>query len=93
VGGEKLYRVFAMEGLGYAYEGKKDYEKALDAYQKIVDMGDHFQMPSAYLCMGRCYERLNKSKEALESYKAFLKTSQKSVMTNAVLEKVSHLEN
>ena len=27
-GKEKLYRVFALEGLGYAFEGKRDYEKA-----------------------------------------------------------------
>jgi tetratricopeptide (TPR) repeat protein len=92
-GKEKLYRVLATGGLGYGYEGKRDYEKALEAYQKIVDMGDHFQMASAYLSMGRCYERLNKNKEALESYKAFLKVSQKSVMTNAVLAKISYLEN
>lgn len=92
-GKEKLYRLFAMEGLGYAYEGKKDYEKALEAYKKIVEMGDHFQMAGAHLSMGRCYEKLGKKKEALDNYQAFLKVSQKSMMTNAVLEKISHLEN
>jgi len=92
-GKEKLYRLFAMEGLGYAYEGKKDYEKALEAYQEIVAMGDHFQMPGAHLSMGRCYEKLGKKKEALNSYQAFLKVSQKSMMTNIVLEKISNLEN
>ena len=56
-------------------------------------MADHFQMTDAYLGLGRCYEKLGKNKEALENYKSFLKTSQKSVMTNAVLEKISHLEN
>jgi len=92
-GREKLYRLFAMEGLAYAYEGKKEYEKALDAYQKILELGDHFQMASAHLDIGRCYEKLGKKKEALDSYKAFLKTSQKSLMTNLVLEKISNLEN
>jgi len=82
-----------MEGLGYAYEGKKDYEKALEAYKKIVEMGDHFQMAGAHLSMGRCYEKLGKKKEALDNYQAFLKVSQKSMMTNVVLEKVSNLEN
>jgi len=89
---EKLYRIFAMEGLGYSHEGKKEYEKALDAYQKILEEGETFQMGNAYLNMGRCYEKLGKNKEALENYKAFLKVSQKSMMTNAVLRKISILE-
>jgi tetratricopeptide (TPR) repeat protein len=91
-GKEKLYRLFAMEGLGYAYEGKKDYEKALEAYQKIIAMGENFQLPDAYLSMGLCYEKLGKNKDALENYRAFLRVSQKSMMTNAVLRKISHLE-
>jgi tetratricopeptide (TPR) repeat protein len=92
-GKEKLYKVFAMEGLGYAYEGEKDYEKASDAYQKIVHMDDHFQMATAYLGLGRCYEKLGKNKEALENYRLFLTVSEKSIMTNVVLGKISHLEN
>jgi len=92
-GKEKLYRIFAMEGLGYSYEGKKDYEKALQAYQKIFEEGESFQLGNAYLNMGRCYEKMGKNKEALENYKAFLKVSQKSMMTNAVLKKISILEN
>ncbi len=92
-GKRKLYRLFAMEGLGYAYEGKKDYEKALQAYQKILEEGENFQLANAYLNMGRCYEKLGKKREALENYKGFLKVSQKSTMTNAVLRKISILEN
>lgn len=88
---EKLYQYFAMEGLGYAYEGKRDYEKALQAFQKVLDMGDGFQLGDAYLNMGVCYEKLGKNKEAVESYKSFIKTAQKSPMTNAVLRKISLL--
>jgi len=92
-GKEKLYRTFAMEGLGYSYEGKKDYEKALQAYQKLLEEGENFQLANAYLDIGRCYEKLGKNKEALGNYKAFLKVSQKSMMANAVLRKISLLEN
>ena len=92
-GKKKPYRLFAMEGLGYCYEGKKEYEKAIEAYQKIVEEGGGFQVGDAYLNLGRCYEKLGKNKEALENYKAFLKVSRKSVMTNSVLRKISILEN
>ena len=92
VGKGKLYRSFAMEGLGYSYEGKKDYEKAMNAYQKVVDVGESFQLANAYLGMGRCYEKMGKNKEALENYKNFIKVSQKSEMTNIILRKISSLE-
>jgi tetratricopeptide (TPR) repeat protein len=91
-GKEKLYRLLAMEGMGYAYEGMKDYEKALHAYQKILEMGESFELADAHLNIGCCYEKLGKNKEALENYKAFLKISEKSSAANAVLRKVSLLE-
>src|SRR4030042_505332 len=92
-GKEKLYRSFAMEGLGYAHEGKKDYEKAIHPYQKVGDLGERFQSANAYLGLGRRYEKLGKNREALEQYKNFIKASQKSEMTNIVLRKISNLEN
>ena len=92
-GKRKLYHLFALEGLGYAYEGKKDYAKAVEAYQKIIEEGDHFGLSDAYLNAGRCYEKLGKKKEALESYKGFLKVAQNSIMTNGVLRRISILEN
>lgn len=91
-GKEKLYRSFALEGLGYSFEGKKDFEKAIDAYQKILEIGENFQKANAYLGMGRCYEKLGKNKEATEQYKSFLKVSQKSMMTNTVLRNISNLD-
>ena len=91
-GKEKLYRAFAMEGLGYSYEGKKDYDKAMQAFQMIIDLGQGFQLASAYLGMGRCSEKMGKTKEALENYRSFMKISEKSQMANIVLRKISSLE-
>lgn len=91
-GKKRLYRSFAMEGLGYSYEGKKDYEKAINAYQKEIELGESFQLANAYLGLGRCYEKLGKAKEAVENYRSFMKVSQKSEMNNIVLGKISNLE-
>jgi tetratricopeptide (TPR) repeat protein len=91
-GKEKLYQYFAMEGLGEAYKGKKEYDKALQSYQKIVALGEGVPLSDAYFNMGLCYEKLGKSKEALESYKEFMKVAQKSKMTNIVLRKIALLE-
>jgi len=91
-GKEKLYRAFAMEGLGYSYEGKRDYEKAIDAYQKLIDLREAFQLADAHLGMGRCYEKVGKTREALEHYRGFINASPKSQMANIVLRKISNLE-
>ena len=91
-GKEKLYRAFALEGLGYSYEGKRDYEKAVNAFQNVIDLGEGFQLAHAYLGVGRSCEKMGKTKEALENYKSFLKISQKSQMANIVLRKISSLE-
>jgi tetratricopeptide (TPR) repeat protein len=92
VGKEKFYRVFALEGLGYAYEGKKDYGKAAEAYQQMVGLGETFLSGNAYLSLGRCYEKLGKNAEALQNYKAYLKTSKSAETNNTVLGKISLLE-
>jgi len=91
-GKEKLFRSFALDGLGYSYEGKKEYQKAADAYQRLVGLGEGFQSADAYLGLGRCYEKMRKTKEALENYKNFISVSKKSETTNIVLRKVSDLE-
>ncbi len=91
-GKERLFRYFAWGGLGHAYEGKKDYGKALEAYQKTLEVGEGYQLADANLSIGYCYEKLGKTKEALESFKAFLNSSQKSSFTNVILRKVSILE-
>jgi tetratricopeptide (TPR) repeat protein len=91
-GKEKLYRAFVMEGLGYSHEGKKDYGKAIDSYQKLINLGEGFQLANAHLGMGRCYEKMGKTREALEHYRSFINASPKSQMANIVLRKMSNLE-
>jgi len=91
-GKEKLYQLFALEGLGYAFEGKKDYEKAVKTYQEIIKLGREYDWAGAYLNVARCFEKMGKNDVALENYKAFLKASPKSLAANSVLKKISFLE-
>jgi tetratricopeptide (TPR) repeat protein len=91
-GKEKLYRSFALEGLGYAYEGRKEYDKASAAYQKVVETGEGSVSADAYLALGRCYEKLKKNKEAVESYRSFLKAAPTSSRANAVMRRISLLD-
>jgi tetratricopeptide (TPR) repeat protein len=91
MGKERAYGLLALDGLGFAYEGKKEYEKAIESYRQIITTDEKFESGEAYLKVGRCYEKLGKSKEAVENYQSFLKASPKSLIANAVSRKVSLL--
>src|SRR4030043_150946 len=73
-------------------EGKKDYEKAVKAYQEIIKLGEKYHWAGVHLNMARCYEKLGKTDEALENYRTFLKISPKSLSTNSILKKISIFE-
>lgn len=92
VGKERLYHFLSLEGLGYAHEGKREYEKAVKTYQEIIRLDDQYEWTGIRLNIARCYEKLGKKDEALENYRAFLKTSPKAVASNSVLKKISFLE-
>jgi tetratricopeptide (TPR) repeat protein len=91
MGKEKTYSLLALDGLGFAYEGKKEYEKAIEIYKQIIAVDEKFDSGEAYLKMGQCYEKLGKNKEALDSYQSFLKAAPNSLLANVVSRKVSLL--
>src|SRR4030042_1982318 len=72
--------------------GQKDYEKAVKAYQEIIKLGEKYHWAGVHLNMARCYEKLGKTDEALENYRAFLQISPKSLSTNSILKKISIFE-
>ncbi len=71
-GKEKLYRAFAMEGLGYAYEGKRDYAKAVAYLEAGRDKGNKNKIesndPEMLVSLANSYYRTKKFSEALEIY-------------------------
>jgi len=89
---EGLYRLLALQNLGYAYEGQGDYQKALDSFQSLVAKGESFLQPWGYLNVSRCYEKLGKREEALKTYRIFLEKFPDSAMTPMIKGKIGTLE-
>ena len=89
---EELYRLLALQNLGYAYEGQGDYQRALDSYQSLVSEGESFLQPWGYFNVGRCYEKLGKREEALKAYGIFLEKFPDSAMASLVKNKIGVLE-
>ncbi|MFH0924455.1 MAG: tetratricopeptide repeat protein [bacterium] len=64
-----LFSRAALRDLGYLFEGQKKYDEALVYYQKILTFYPRkMENDQVYLDLGRCYDALNKTKEAKEVY-------------------------
>lgn len=59
------YNALAWFNLGSAYQGQKEYEKAIDAYEYCVAIDEKFEI--AYRNMADAYMRLNWYEKAIES--------------------------
>ncbi len=61
-------RKMIWNGLGYAYEGKKDYKNAAQYFQKITSSEGGLLKADAYYNLGRMYEAMNEREKAREAY-------------------------
>lgn len=84
--------LLAYDSLGYCYEEKKDYKKALEYFQKTIDpppgLGE-----TGYLNVARCFEALGDHNRSLETYKKFLSQFPDSPLKNFIQEKINLLES
>ena len=83
--------LLAYDSLGYCYEEKKDYKKAVEYFQKTITpppgLGE-----SGYLNVGRCYEALGDNEGGLAIYKKFVLEFPDSSQKSFVQEKIKRIE-
>ena len=80
-------------GLGYAYEAKKDYRAAAQCFQKITSAEDEFMKGDALYNLGRIMEAMNRQEEALEAYTTLLEAYPDSAGFQIAREKVLRLKS
>ncbi len=86
------FRAMAYDGLGYCFETKRNFAKALENYQKnIEEKGNPFQGEDM-LGAARCYEALNQKEKALTLYQKVLDLTPKSGMTDFAHRMLSKLK-
>jgi len=78
--------------LGYAYEGKKDYQSAVDCFQKVIAFEGNFLKADAYFNLGRMYEALNQNQKALEAFETVASNYADSVHGKLAGDKASRLK-
>ncbi|WAC07117.1 MAG: tetratricopeptide repeat protein [Thermodesulfobacteriota bacterium] len=83
--------LLAYDSLGYCYEEKKDYKKAIEYFQKTITpppgLGE-----SGYFNAGRCFEALGDSEGSLNLYKKFLLEFPDSSKKSFIQEKIKEIE-
>ena len=89
---ENEFRVLVYNGLGAAYETKKDYKTALGYYENAIQTkAGHLFESINYENMARAYESLNDPKKALEYYKKAAEKAKDPSMKELLNRKISSL--
>jgi len=82
----------AYYGLGYCYEAKKEYAKALESYDKSsMQRTGKFYLAMNYQNMARVYEEMNKPDKAEEYYKKALEQIADPLTERLIKTKISTL--
>lgn len=85
------YRSLALNGLGYSYEAKGNYSRALEYYQNNSGTYGSKSIENL-LNIARCYEGLNQKQKALELYQKALAQNAKSQSAEFIQWKISSLK-
>lgn len=83
---------FAYSGLGYCYENKKDYPKAIEMFKKslISKEGGAFA-GMTYNMIAGIYEKQGKKSEALSNYKKALEQKNEPMIDALIKKKIAEL--
>ena len=75
-GGFDQLKAFAVEGVGYCFEGQKNYDRALDEYRELEKLDDGVHADLAKYHQARMLEKMNKNQEAADLYRGIVRRSE-----------------
>ncbi len=90
---EKPLIPYVIQGIGYAYRAKREYEESNKYFNKILEKEEGEGIRQSVLIeIGRNHEMLNENKKALEIYKKVIKENPDDLSLALIKEKVQRLE-
>jgi tetratricopeptide (TPR) repeat protein len=90
---EKSLIPYVIQGIGYAYRAKREYEESNKYFNKILEKEEGESIRQSVLIeIGRNHEMLNENKKALEIYKKVIKENPDDLSLALIKEKVQRLE-
>ena len=91
-GSKDVRTIYAWFGIGYAHEAKKEYEKALEAFNRVASMNPGAVHEGlSYRNIARIHEEMNDRGKALEYYKKALEKTKDPSATTILKRKIAQL--
>lgn len=87
---QPFYRDQILNGLGYAYEAKKEYETALEYFGKISVGSDPVLKAEALFNMGRLYAALGNTEKSQQAYQKIVADSPQSFYAELAKERAGN---
>jgi tetratricopeptide (TPR) repeat protein len=78
-----------LSSLGYGYETKKDYEKAVGYFQRVVEGSGYLMKDEALFNLGRLYARLGENSKSKASYQRIVSDQPESLYVELAREKLA----
>jgi predicted negative regulator of RcsB-dependent stress response len=89
---DNILTALAYYGLGYCHEAKKDYDGALNAFNKSIEYSTGiFYTTLNYQNIARIYEQMNKPEKAKEYYDKVLEQTTDPLTEKLIKRKISEL--
>jgi tetratricopeptide (TPR) repeat protein len=82
---------FALEGLGYCYEEKGDYLKAIEFYKRALEVQSNAVADLLHLAIARCYDAVHDSGAALDHYKKVTTDKSPSLLLTIARDRITAL--
>lgn len=91
-GGKDIRAIYAWLGIGYAYEAKKEYDKALEAFNRVATMNPGAVHEGiSYRNIARVHEELKDRAKALEYYRKALEKTKDPAAATILKRKIAQL--
>jgi tetratricopeptide (TPR) repeat protein len=88
---QPFYRDQILNGLGYAYEAKKEYDTALEYFEKISVGSDPVLKAEALFNMGRLYAALGNVEKSQRAYQKIVADSPQSFYAELAKERTGNI--
>jgi len=88
---QPFYRDQILNGLGYAYEAKKEYNTALEYFEKISVGSDPVLKAEALFNMGRLYAALGNAEKSQQAYQKIVADSPQSFYAELAKERSGNI--
>lgn len=90
--GKDIRKVYAWFGIGYSYEAKKEYDKALEAFNRVADSKPgNVHEGLSYRNVARIYEEMNDRGKALDYYRKALEKTKDPAASSLLKRKIAQL--